>query len=103
NPVSRAKFDTKTLEKAATIYKQNFGEWPESLEVLAKDQPDGRAAFIDPANLVDPWGTPYHYDPKQLHPETGVPQIWTDGPPGSAGRFANWGGNPWPGSTLAEK
>src|SRR5262249_41783445 len=77
--ISRAKMDVKTLEKACKAYHDAYGVWPKDLATLARDQPDGKPAYIDPATLIDPWGNAYNYDPTQLHPRVNLPLVWSDG------------------------
>src|SRR5438046_1809024 len=57
--VNRAKMDVKTIEKAAMTFKINNQRYPTSVHELAQPQADGRAAYIDPANVMDPWGQEY--------------------------------------------
>ena len=90
--ISRAKLDVKTLEQAVTLYKTMHSAWPDSLQILAERQPDGGRAFVHEKLLLDPWGRPYHYDPRQLHPGSHFPLIWSDGvdPTNPDGRITNW-------------
>jgi tetratricopeptide (TPR) repeat protein len=57
------------LEALIERFKAKFGSYPQSLEELARGQ-GGKC------QIVDPLGTPYHYDPRtgkvQLSPETKV-------------------------------
>jgi hypothetical protein len=89
--LARAKLDVKTLEVAIQAWHVKFAEWPASLEKLTEPSKD-TPAFLLKSALTDPWGRPYRYDPKQRHPKTDVPLIWSDGPiPRDAGgRIANW-------------
>jgi hypothetical protein len=54
--------------------------------------PDGSKALLEPAALLDPWGQQFQYSfPGQHHTMTQKPDIWTNGPPGSAGiQIGNW-------------
>lgn len=49
----------EALDRYAAL---NGGAYPESLEVLATPDPRGER-FLDPADLVDPWGDAYLYEP----------------------------------------
>jgi hypothetical protein len=87
----RALMDTRSIGQALQTYKVNNGHFPQSLHVLTERQPDGNAALLKPSALRDPWGQPYHFDPGQLHPETGAPLVWSDGEPGDPdGKITNW-------------
>jgi hypothetical protein len=90
--VGKAKTDVLTLEKAVLAWQTRHDVFPVSLKVLAECQPDGGAAYIKENMLVDPWGRPYQYDTTRLHPETGVPLIWSDGaePGNPRSKIANW-------------
>jgi hypothetical protein len=61
---------------------------------LAEIHPQsGHAALIKESMLLDPWGRPYHFDPSQVHPETGAILVWSDGP--ELGQPNSWITN-WP-------
>jgi Type II secretion system (T2SS), protein G len=89
---SRAKMDVRYLETALQMYHEKNKNWPEDLEKLTEPPPDGRAALLEKGFLIDPWRRPYQYDPNQLHPTTGIPRVWSDGPdPGNPDKkIANW-------------
>jgi hypothetical protein len=91
--IKKAKTDTLTLEKALLTFKANHGAWPDDLQTLAEIDPrSGHGALIRESMLLDPWGRPYHFDPSQVHPETGAILVWSDGPePGEPdSRITNW-------------
>jgi hypothetical protein len=90
--VGKAKNDVMHLELAVSAYKTKHSVWPDRLQILAERQPDGGGPFIEESLLLDPWGRPYHFDPRQLHPEAQVPLIWSDGqdPTNPDGRITNW-------------
>ena len=68
----------KNLETAVTAYKlNNRGNFPANLTVLTQKQ-GGKAAYLEPRDLKDPWGRPYVYDPATLSP-TGKPLIYSQG------------------------
>jgi hypothetical protein len=90
NLISRAKMDIKSIEKAVQMYKVEHNALPESLQVLTQPiKNDGKALFTE-ADLKDPWGQPYHYEPDNCHPKTKTPLIWSDGPPEAPRKIANW-------------
>jgi hypothetical protein len=86
----RAAKDVKKLEMAVGAWKRLYGGvLPESLQQLVQPRDDG-PAILEKRALIDPWDQPYHYDPSQLHPVTGVPRIWSDGPPDQKEPISNW-------------
>ena len=88
---ARAMMDTRSIAQALQTYEVNNGHFPQSLQELTKRQPNGNAALLKPSALLDPWNQPYHFDPGQLHPETGAPLVWSDGEPGDPdGKITNW-------------
>jgi general secretion pathway protein G len=90
--MTQARMGLQTLDKAVEAYKSRTGTWPDSLESLSQQQPDGSQAYIKASDLVDPWGRPYQYDAGTRHPETEHPLLWSEGPkPGEPGsKIANW-------------
>ena len=88
--LSRAKMDVKTLEKAVMAYRVKKGHYPESLEILAQQQDDGGAAYLDRSALTDPWGQLYVYDQNTVNPNTRYPLIYSQGPPGGNVPIRNW-------------
>ena len=82
----RARYNLKSLDKALTAYKAKHNRWPDTLEQLTEQQPDGSKAFLEALALTDPWGRPYHYDPTDRDPATGFPLVWSEGArPGEEG------------------
>jgi hypothetical protein len=91
NNLSRAKMDVRNLEMCVTIFKTLHGDWPESLEELTERDKEGNPAMVKDKNaLFDPWKQPYLYDRNNLNPDSGVPLIWSDGPPGAHRPIKNW-------------
>ena len=88
--ISRAKMDVKTIEKAVVAYKVKHNRYPPDLRTLGTIQEDGGPAYIDPANLIDPWGQEYQYNPDQLNPNTRYPLIYSNGPGGNTPPIKNW-------------
>ncbi|HYV37501.1 MAG TPA: type II secretion system protein GspG [Gemmataceae bacterium] len=73
----RALMTIKSLDQAATSYYLHHDQWPPDLEILANPKPDGKPPFLkDASALIDPWGRPYQYDPKQINPKSEKPLIW---------------------------
>jgi len=89
--VDRCKADVKALTQAVQAYNTRYGDYPQSLEVLTTRNPqDGSKATLSRESLLDPWNRPYVYEPHTIHPDTGVPRIYSQGPPSSQGQIANW-------------
>jgi len=90
-----AKAAVMALDQEVQIYRTRHGDFPPSLDVLTQRGPSGEAATIEVAKLVDPWNRPIAYEPQNLHPLSGKPHIYTEGPnPGTPGsRISNWEGN----------
>jgi Type II secretion system (T2SS), protein G len=88
----RAKGDVRNIEAALLTYQTNNKSLPDNLEKLTEPQPNGGTALLEKEALIDPWSRPYQYDPKQLHPTTEIPRVWSDGPdPGNPDKkIANW-------------
>jgi hypothetical protein len=88
----RAHMDIHTLDRAARFYFEENKQWPPDLETLTKPMPDGKPPFIkDASQLIDSWGRPYQYDPRQLNPKTGRPLIWcVPDPSKPESKFTNW-------------
>jgi hypothetical protein len=89
---ARAKVDVQTLTVAVNTYYIQNGVRPKTLKQLTEKQPDGGRPFLEARALIDPWGRPYVYEPDMVHPQTGLPLIYSQGPrPGDpAGRIHNW-------------
>jgi hypothetical protein len=88
----RARADLEVLTRALDTYALVYdGSYPKALDELTRDKGE-RKAFVSPKGLLDPWGRPYRYEPKTLHPATGRPLVYSQGPrPGDpAGRIRNW-------------
>jgi len=89
--VNTAFTGTKTLETAlkACYADPRYGRYPDSLEFLANPG-DGARAFVEPGALFDPWHQPFQYNPNEWHPTTGVPKVYSLGPPGKNQPISNW-------------
>jgi hypothetical protein len=90
NRESRAKIDVKMLEKAVKIFFDSNGRYPDKLDELAATQTGSSHGIVPTEALEDPWRQPYHYDLAKRHPVTGMPLIYSQGPPGHNKRFYNW-------------
>ena len=86
----RAKVDIKLLETAVEKYFLDFNEYPQNLQILTQPDPNGNRAVLEQKDLIDPWKQPYAFDPSQLHPQTGRPRIFSQGPPGENIPISNW-------------
>jgi general secretion pathway protein G len=92
--VNRAKMDVTSLEKAVETFKiKNKGNYPQTLDELTVRQQDGGAALLKVQALTDPWGNRYIYEPGNLHPDTGMPHIYSTGEPGKNQPISNWDTN----------
>jgi len=84
-----AKMQIKLIENAVMSYNLEHKQFPESLVLLAQPS-EGKAAYLKPKDLTDPWGRPYEYHPDQLSP-TGEPLIISQGAnPGQSKMIRNW-------------
>jgi type II secretory pathway pseudopilin PulG len=90
NKETEAKVRIWTLEDAVGAYYLDYQKYPESLKELTERLPDGRAAKLPEYSLIDPWGKPYQYEPKNLNPTNNKPRIWSSGEPGERRPIANW-------------
>jgi len=93
NPyVTRARLRLENLDNAMKAYQADNGDWPADLKELTQQIPAGGEPYLSADSLVDPWGRPYQYDRNNVHLETQLPLIWSEGPnPGSPGsKIANW-------------
>ncbi|HYV37503.1 MAG TPA: type II secretion system protein GspG [Gemmataceae bacterium] len=85
-----ARSDVAAIDRAATAYHSKHSEWPSQLDVLIAGSENDNP-FCGPDPLTDPWGRRYQYDPKQVHPSSGKPLIWTEGlEPGKSAKISNW-------------
>lgn len=84
-----AKVKIKNVEMAVNSYKLDYSQFPDTLESLTVPS-EGKAAYLSPEALLDPWGRPYKYDASQLS-TTGIPLIYSDGEhPGQSTPIRNW-------------
>jgi hypothetical protein len=71
-------------------YYLDYQKYPETLKELTEMMPDGRPAKMPETYLLDPWGQPYQYEPKNLDPKDNRPRIWSSGEPGERRPITNW-------------
>jgi general secretion pathway protein G len=83
-----AKAQISNIDKAVTGYKLAEGEYPESLQLLIVPS-EGKAAYLESKDLLDPWGHPYLYEAANLNPNTFKPKISSDHNTGGA-TISNW-------------
>jgi general secretion pathway protein G len=76
------------LTNACEEYKLKNDVWPDSLQALSVQQPNGMAPLITQDALLDPWDKPYQYDAHGGNNQGRVPDIWTIGPRGN--QIGNW-------------
>ncbi len=58
--IQATRSSISSIGTALKTYEMNSG-LPSSLDVLTKDQPDGRPPLIEAKALNDAWGTPFQY------------------------------------------
>jgi len=78
-----ARATIKNIETATLTWKLHHDDFPQSLAELTVPT-DGKPALLKKADLKDPWGRPWQYDPSKRAP-TGEPWISSQGA-GSSGR-----------------
>jgi general secretion pathway protein G len=85
-----AKAGVVNLEKAVMAYSLDHqGNFPDSLAVLAQPS-EGKKAYVEMKDLLDPWNREYTYDHSQQSP-TGKPLIMSQGAnPGQSKVIRNW-------------
>lgn len=67
--------------KAVEAFKLRKGYPPEQLQhLVVVDLDDGTPALLQEKDLIDPWNTPYQYDPTRFHPNNGRPWVESLGP-----------------------
>jgi hypothetical protein len=84
-----ARLRVKTLTLCLDLYKVKNGDYPKSLEQLAREQPDGGSPLLPPEGLTDPWGGRFHYDPAGPKNMGLRADVWAV-PPGKAEPIGNW-------------
>ncbi len=87
--VDRARLDVKSIEGAVDAYYTKYGSYPNSLNDLVQPM-DGVRPYLDANTLMDPWGNPYQYNPQNVNPMTGRPQVFSNGPPGRQQPISNF-------------
>jgi hypothetical protein len=80
----------RNLESGVNAYYLDYQRYPNELADLTVTLPDGRPAKLPQTALIDPWNQPYQYEPKNLHPTTKMPRIWSSGMPGERRPITNW-------------
>lgn len=84
-----ARAQVKTLETAVKAYQIKHGEPPASLVILTQVEADGSAPALESAEaLLDPWNSPYQYDPNGSRNNGIKPDIWAVSPKGVT--IGNW-------------
>jgi len=82
-----ARISVDVLTSAVTHYFMNNDRLPESLEVLARPDPNffNEVYIEDPSMLIDPWGTPFVYRPTDGR-NFEILSLGADGLPGGQGK-----------------
>jgi len=97
-----AKQNIASLSNAITLFMQDYGRLPYTLEELIvkpDDVPEDKwmPTGVQRKNLIDPWGNPYVYSPESAHGGYfDLSSNGADGQPGGAGENADvtsWEGN----------
>ena len=86
------KAQVKIIAQQCDLYKLKNGDFPASLEVLVVQQPDGSLPYLQPGDLLDPWGHEFQYAPFGQHnAQYGKVDVWSLGPtPDGAHMIGNW-------------
>jgi general secretion pathway protein G len=87
--ISTAKIKVANVSKLAETFRLNNGRFPQSLEELEQQQPNGFAPLAARDDLTDPWGQPLGYDQAGSRNNGLKPDVWANGPNGQIG---NWPG-----------
>jgi general secretion pathway protein G len=71
----KAVMDIHHIAEAVEGYKnETQSDYPDNLDVLTQPG-EGKPAFLEAKDLIDPWGTRYQYEPANRNPNTGRPKI----------------------------
>jgi general secretion pathway protein G len=87
--VNAARIGIADVERAAQSYYITFQTFPPSIETLIDPAQCGGKAYLDPDKIRDPWGNPYILDSSSLHPTSGKPKVYSQGP-GGGEPISNW-------------
>jgi general secretion pathway protein G len=60
--VNTAKARANTISTAVEAFNLQMGNYPTTLQELTQPS-SGMKAFLEPKDIIDPWGKPYQYDP----------------------------------------
>jgi len=85
---AECKLRIKTVEQAVMGYYYKNQEFPKNLSTLT-DRVDGKTAYLHSEDIIDPWGKPFVYEPKNLN-KLEVPRITSTGAPGRNKPISNW-------------
>jgi hypothetical protein len=89
--VVKATLDLRDYDMAIAIYYSTYHRFPTALsELMELNSVNGGPGLLSSKLLLDPWGKSYNYDRTQLEPTTGLPLVWSDGPPGRNAPIRNW-------------
>jgi general secretion pathway protein G len=73
--LNRAKADCVHISEAVETYNLTNGNYPGSLQELTQ-QTGGMKAFLEPKDIIDPWGKQYSFDPNS-QTATGRVKVFT--------------------------
>jgi general secretion pathway protein G len=84
---SKAKLDITHIGEAVEFYNSDNADYPENLQILTQPT-EGKHAYLEAKDIVDPWGQQYQYEPQNRSPTTGRPRISSTHQGGQP--IANW-------------
>lgn len=86
-----AKMAISNIDTAVKSYCIQQGDYPEDLTILTQPL-EGKPAYLEADQLIDPWKRPYVYERESRHPSTGRPLIYSNGANvgDPNGRITNW-------------
>jgi general secretion pathway protein G len=85
---SKARIDITHIQQMVEDFKVTEGSYPDSLQILTQPV-EGKPAWLEAKDLVDPWGQAYLYEPGNLNPTTLRPRI-SSSHATSGAPIANW-------------
>jgi general secretion pathway protein G len=79
---------TKALTQACETFRTNNDRWPQNLQELTAQQPNGGQPLLAPDLLNPPCGGEYRYDAAGPNNNGQKPDIYVDSPTGA--KIGNW-------------
>lgn len=88
--LSTAKINANGLAQECEKYKLNNGEYPQNIQALTVQQPNGGPPLVPPDKILDPWNKPFQVDPTGRHNQGLKADVFTTAPDGRIiGNFSN--------------